>query len=104
MNKDEIKKMLDMCIDPNADCRGICKYCDYIYCQDYLCRDALNLINEQEAEIDRLKEENKQVQIEVLNKVKECIYDISPYNPFVTKVKVEHFIDGIIKEVENRNV
>ena len=96
MNKDEIKKMLDMCIDPNSDCRGICKYCDYICCQDYLCRDALNLINKQEAEIDRLKEENKKVQI--------GIYDISPYNPFVAKDNVEHFIDGIIKEVENRNV
>ena len=43
----------------------------------------------------------KQAKIDVLNDVKKRIYDISPYNPFVTKDNVKHFIDELIKEVQN---
>ena len=45
----------------------------------------------------------KQAKIDVLNEVKRRIYDISPYNPFVTKDDVKYFIDKLIKEIENEN-
>ena len=43
----------------------------------------------------------KQAKIDVLNEVKKRIYDISPYNPLVTKDNVKYFIDELIKEVQN---
>ena len=49
------------------------------------------------------QDEIKQANIEVLNEVKKRIYDISPYNPFVTKDNVKHFIDELIKEIEYEN-
>lgn len=56
-----------------------------------------------ERSVDKLKteieQEIKQTKIDVLNKVKKRIYDISPYNPFVTKDNVKYFIDELIKEV-----
>lgn len=62
MNKDEVKKMLIVCIDPicdQDDCNKQCKYSDYVCCQDYLCRDALAVIEEQEREIERYKDRIK---------------------------------------------
>lgn len=56
--KDKVKKMLNICIDPmcdSKDCDNHCDYCDYNCCQDYLCRDALFVIEEQENEIERLR-------------------------------------------------
>lgn len=63
MNKDDIKKALEYCVTyKNVDCNN-CPYCPYdgqILCQDVLCKDALTLITEQEKEIERLKDENKE--------------------------------------------
>lgn len=56
MNKDEIKKGLEVCV-MNVF-RIACKKCPYNEtnkCNDTLCKDALNLINEQEKEIERLQ-------------------------------------------------
>lgn len=136
MTKEDIKKVLALCIDTFNDVHDscdICEYSDYNNCQDYLCRDALAIINEQEKEIERLKangyrsimnafENNrdkiveniqteiddykqsiKQAKIDVLNDVKKRIYDISPYNPLVTKDNVKYLIYELIKEVENDN-
>lgn len=61
-------------------------------------------VSEYKAEIERLKAERndyKQAKIDVLNKVKKRIYDISPYNPIVTKDNVKYFIDELIEEVQN---
>ena len=89
--------------------------------RDY--RNAFERLKAQEKEIERLKAENceltkrlgarltcdfvrtaqKHAQIDVLNEVKKRIYDISPYNPLVTKDNVKYFIDGLIEEVENEN-
>lgn len=122
MTKDEIKKALMKC---SVDS---CKDCPYdnkgLYCCGKLKRDALELINEQEREIERLKDDcsklqeqfaqyqmasdkeiraqRKQAQIDVLNKAKKRIYGISPYNPFVTKNNVEYFINELIEEVEKQ--
>lgn len=59
MTKDEIKKALECCC--NSDFKT-CRNCSYLgspRCNDTLCKDALNLISEQEKEIKRLKAENK---------------------------------------------
>lgn len=99
-------------------------------CTNDILKDSLNLITEQEQEIERLKangyrsimnafENNrekiveniqteiddykqsiKQAKIDVLNEVKKRIYDISPYNPLVTKDNVKYFIDKLIDEVQ----
>jgi len=58
-------------------------------------------IIENNFELVELEESKKQAQIDVLNKVKKHIYDISPYNPFATKDNVKYFIDELIKEVEH---
>lgn len=58
MTKDEIKKSLEYCLE--AACTN-CSYLGSPRCFDTLCKDALNLIVEQEQEIARLKDENKQL-------------------------------------------
>lgn len=63
MNKDDIKKALESCVTyKNVDCNNCpcCPYDGQILCQDVLCKDALNLITEQEKKIERLKDENKE--------------------------------------------
>ncbi len=127
MTIQDIKKALEICDDIDRPC-GDCPYDDVTNCCDKLKTDALNLIIEQEKEIERLKAEFKQLetnaeilawgvrdlnhenyeltkkvkqsQIDILNKVKKRIYDISPYNPFVTKDNVKCFVDELIKGVE----
>lgn len=68
MTKEDIKKALEMCIS-SAPCDN-CPYHNDGRCSDTLKNDALNLITEQEKEIERLKEEKKQAQIDVLNELK----------------------------------
>ena len=58
MNKDDIKKALEFCADASP-CEG-CAYHDDLMCTDKLKTDALNVIIEQEQEIERLKDENKE--------------------------------------------
>ena len=59
MTKDEIKKALECC---SSDVES-CAKCPYDFaCTRYLCKDALNLIAEQEKEIERLKAEFKQLE------------------------------------------
>ena len=58
MNKDDIKKALEFCADA-FPCEG-CAYHDDLMCTDKLKTDALNVIIEQEKEIERLKDENKE--------------------------------------------
>lgn len=52
MTKDEIKKSLECCLE--TDCRN-CSYIGSPRCIDVICKDALNLITEQEKEIERLR-------------------------------------------------
>lgn len=106
MTKDEIKKALECCC--NSDFKTACRNCSYLTCSrcnDTLCKDALNLITEQEKEIERLKNENarltaklgqvllsidtvkemntmcnideqiKQAKIDVLNKLKDKMFE-----------------------------
>ena len=58
MTKDEIKKALECCSNPSIN---FCKNCPYnnhgefSCCDGEMCKDALNLITEQEQEIERLR-------------------------------------------------
>ena len=58
MNKDEIKKSLKCCYDSGfeIDCSD-CPYHNENRCNDTLCKDALNLITEQENEIEYRKKQ-----------------------------------------------
>lgn len=59
MNKDDIKKALEVCTDCYSTCDD-CPYNDVGNCGDTLKTDACELIVEQENEIERLKDENKE--------------------------------------------
>ena len=126
MTKDEIKKGLECCC--NSDFKNACRNCSYLTCpgcNDTLCKDALNLITEQEKEIERLRttlgqcntELNsaleslksqcreigelkagvKQAQIDVLNKVKERAVGLAAIETY----HICNLIDELIKEVQN---
>lgn len=74
MTKDEIKKGLECCC--NRDFKTACRNCPYLTCpgcNDTLCKDALNLITEQEKEIDALKAENEELTKVVSSKVYDLI-------------------------------
>lgn len=94
MNKDDIKKALEVCTDCYSTCCD-CPYDDVGNCGDTLKTDACELIIKQEQEIERLKDDYaklqeqfakyqmasdkeiavqvKQAKIEVLNKLKERV-------------------------------
>lgn len=108
MTKDEIKKALTCCAKSYGDdvhCSD-CPYdtltpraCCERFCQDVLCKDALKLITEQEKEIERLKAEKKQAQIDVLNKLKTKKYYVWGCGELLHIT--EYDIDELIAEVQN---
>lgn len=74
MTKDEIKKGLECCC--NRDFKTACRNCSYLTCpgcNDTLCKDALDLVTEQETEIDALKAENEELTKVVSSKVYDLI-------------------------------
>ena len=63
MNIDDIKKGLECCSNPSINSCKDCPYNnngEFSCCDGEMCKDALNLITEQEKEIERLKDENKE--------------------------------------------
>ena len=130
MTKDEIKKALECCSNPSIN---FCKDCPYnnngefSCCDGEMCKDALNLITEQEKEIEKLKAENirlttklgqvllsidtvkemntmcsideqrKQAKIDVLNELKAKSY----VNDYCREVVELEKIDELIKEAQN---
>ena len=63
-NKDEIKKALKCCCydsGSEANCSD-CAYHNVPWCNDMLCKDALNLITKQEKEINNLKADYARLQ------------------------------------------
>ena len=97
MNKDEIKKALEICADDCYSCDD-CPYDDIINCGNTLKNDVYELIIEQEREIERLKAEVKQAQIDVLNELKEkCKFDGH------TVAVYKNDIEEMIREVQNEN-
>lgn len=58
MNIDDIKKALECCSNPSINPCKDCPYANYgefDCCNGVMCKAALNLINEQEKEIERLR-------------------------------------------------
>lgn len=76
MTKDDVKKALECCSNPSINS---CKNCPYnnngefSCCNGEMCKDALNLIAEQEKEIDALKVENEELTKVVSSKVYDLI-------------------------------
>lgn len=110
MTKEDIKKALEICTDDYHSCNG-CPYYKVIDCSDTLRVNARELIVEQESEIERLKAEVKQAQIDILNKVKEKLEYCtgcyipncfeSPTDDFAYDEKeVKRIIDELIEEIE----
>ena len=105
MTKEDIIKALTCCSNQNT---GSCKDCPYNANDEFhcaygeMCKDALNLINEQEKEIERLKAGTKQAKIDVLNelKVRHDYANIAMGYPWWD---ISQQIDGLIEEVENEN-
>lgn len=119
MNIDDIKKGLECCSNPSINSCKDCPYNnngEFSCCDGEMCKDALNLITEQEKEIERLKAKNeefeenidmlikeqkgdydfeiKQAKIDVLNRLKSLsIYDDNYLDGYV-------FIDDIDKLLE----
>ena len=129
MTKDEIKKALECCSNPSIN---FCKNCPYANNGNFscvggkMCKDALNLITEQEQEIEKLKAENeeltkvvsskvydlidnakeiadareaweRQAKIDMLNELKKKTY----VNDYCREVVELEKIDELIKEAQN---
>lgn len=108
MTKEDIKKALEICADDCYSCDD-CPYDDVINCGNTLKNDVYELIIKQEREIERLKAEVKQVQIDVLNKLKERIktaidtyFNLDGGGYYLAEGAIDD-IDGLIEEVENEN-
>lgn len=130
MTKDNIKKALTCCSNPSISYCKDCSYANYgefDCCNGKMCKDALNLITEQEKEIERLKAENceltkklearltcdfvktaqKHAKIDILNKAKERIktaidtyFNLDGGGYYLAEGAIDD-IDGLIEEVEN---
>ena len=103
MTKDDIKKALTCCSNPSISYCKDCPYANYgefDCCNGKMCKDALDLIIEQEREIERLKAEVKQAKIDVLNKLRRRSWQGYQIGMYIVSTQE---IDEIIKEVENEN-
>ena len=123
MNIDDIKKGLECCSNPRLSSCNNCPYNNNgeFSCRDgEMCKDALNLITEQEKKIEQLTEERnryaetlakyqmasdkeimaqiKQAKIDVLNRLKSLsIYDDNYLDGYV----FIYDIDKLLEEYEN---
>lgn len=99
MKKEEIKKWLKCCTMSNF--RIGCKNCPYYQTDkcnhDTLCEDALNLINEQEKEIERLK---AVLEIEKKQAVKEFAEKLKA--KAVQEAEVEDYVCYIVNRLLKR--
>ena len=129
LTPEEIKKALECCIKPTSDCEN-CPYYKKEECFDMAKRDALNLINRQQAEIEnadftieqltkgnlqlqaeieRLKENNKAIMQTIADVHTEAIkefaerlkekFAIFQYVSVVFYSKVISIIDNLVKEM-----
>ena len=103
MTKDDIKKALTCCSNPSISYCKDCPYANYgefDCCNGKMCKDALDLIIEQEREIERLKAEVKQAKIDVLNKLRRRSWQGYQIGMYIVSTQE---IDELIKEVGNEN-
>ena len=110
MTKKDIKKALECCSNPSINSCNNCPYNnhgEFSCCDGEMCKDALNLITEQEKEIKQLKTEctllddelrnARQETINVLNELKAKSY----VNDYCREVVEVEKIDELIAEVLN---
>ena len=128
MNTEDIKKALECCSNPRLSSCNNCPYNnngEFSCCDGEMCKDALNLITEQEKKIERLKDDYaklqklfaqyqmasdkeikaqvKQAKIDVLNELKEKSY-VNEYCREVVEVeKIDELIKELIKNDNTRN-
>lgn len=109
MNKDDIKKALECCVNPSINPCKDCPYNkngDFSYCNDKILKDTLNLITEQEKEIERLKAENacllkaceEQFTFDTTQNKKYSIFN-SVRKEFAEKVKAKYYVNDYCREV-----
>ena len=99
MTTEELKRAFDICLDTHG-----CTDCPLLAleqqngcgCKHNLFVSAIDLATEQEREIERLKEEKKQAQIDVLNKVKEHLF----FGVGLGFLRL--YVDELIREVEKQ--
>lgn len=99
MTTKELKRAFDICLDTHG-CTG-CPLlaleqqngCD---CRHNLFVSSIDLATEQEREIEQLKADKKQAQIDVLNKVKEHLFF------GVSLGFLRLYVDELIEEVEKQ--
>ena len=111
MNKEQIRKALECCKD-SEKC-DVCPYYGSINCQEILIKDAIDFINRQQTEIERLKAENekrltcdfvktaqKKAVKEFAEKLKENYgKSCSEYYPMLIEMTSDD-IDELLKEYE----
>ena len=110
MNCEDIKKALECCSNSRVSSCNNCPYnnnSEFSCCDGEMCKDALNLITEQEKEINQLKTEctllddelrnARQETINVLNELKAKSY----VNDYCREVVEVEKIDELIAEVLN---
>ena len=106
MNIDDIKKGLECCSNPSIN---PCKDCPYnnngefSCCDGEMCKDALNLITEQEKEIERLKAENEELTKVVSSKVYDLIDNVKEIADAREACEQQSKID-VLNELRNRLV
>ena len=122
MTDKEIIKALECLTGESIPCRDCSYSANYTHfdCQRQVAKDALDLINCQKAEIERLKGYPYAIQVEVSKKLesqikskaaKECLAKVKNYikthcNPYGkpdfeydTSIKILNFIDNLVKEM-----
>lgn len=102
MTQDEIKKALTCCSNPSISYCKDCPYANYgefDCCNGKMCKDALDLIIEQEREIERLKAEVKQAKLDVLKELKTRHDYALEYMGYPWDITQQ--IDELIKEIED---
>lgn len=101
MTKEDIIKALTCCSNPSISYCKDCPYANYgefDCCNGKMCKDALDLIIEQEREIERLKAEVKQAKLDVLKELKTRHDYALEYMGYPWDITQQ--IDELIKEIE----
>ena len=106
MNIDDIKKGLGCCSNPSINSCKDCPYNnngEFSCCDGEMCKDALNLITEQEKEIERLKAENEELTKVVSSKVYDLIDNVKEISDAREACEQQSKID-VLNELRNRLV
>ena len=97
MTDKEIIKALEICTFNNRSC-GDCLYKpeteDEAICMDRLLKDALDLINRQQAEIERLKKCNEEWRQELIQDRKEYFANVKKYRDAIAEKNEKMFLEA----------